>query len=152
MHLQIHRNRGPECLCEDRERLADLKPGEAFIIESLEENLYYSPLGNRLRQLGFDSGNRGLCLYQNMGKGSSAYRICGSVIALRREDAEQILIKKDPYAVCRDKNQLNMMSVRGFRIASASAGNDIWNGKMKKVTGFSLREIPMWEKVLFLIN
>lgn len=129
MHLQIHRNRGPECLCEDRERLADLNPGEAFIIESLEENLYNSSLGNRLRQLGFDSGNRGLCLYQNMGKGSSAYRICGSVIALRREDAEHILIKKDPYAEYWDKNQLTKMSVRGFRIASASAGNDIWNGR-----------------------
>ena len=72
MHLQIHRNREPECLCEDRERLADLNPGEAFIIESLEEDLYNSSLGNRLRQFGFDSGNRGLCLYQNMGKGSSA--------------------------------------------------------------------------------
>ena len=42
MHLQIHRNREPECLCEDRERLADLNPGEAFIIESLEEDLYNS--------------------------------------------------------------------------------------------------------------
>ncbi len=51
----------------------------------------------RLEQLGFRAGNQGICLYENMGKGSLAYRIQGSVIALRVEDAALVVV------VCEEK-------------------------------------------------
>lgn len=73
--------------------LSDLLPGQEFIIEDFgfkEDDESEQKLKCRLEQLGFRPGNKGICLYQNPGKGSLAFRIHGSVIALRMEDAVMI--------------------------------------------------------------
>lgn len=73
--------------------LSELLPGQEFIIDKFtfrEEEKTEQLLQCRLEQLGFRPGNKGICLYQNPGKGSLAFRIHGSVIALRTEDAAMI--------------------------------------------------------------
>lgn len=73
--------------------LSELLPGQEFIIDKFlfhQEKKGEQLLQCRLEQLGFRPKNRGICLYQNPGKGSLAFRINGSVIALRIEDAAMI--------------------------------------------------------------
>lgn len=70
--------------------LSRLVPGQEFIINGLDTKEKNAQLMYRLEQLGFQVGNQGICLYQNPGRGSLAFRINGSVIALRIEDAALI--------------------------------------------------------------
>ena len=93
LHILRIRDFGGDKMRDPYKPLAELLPGQEFIIDKFifkrkteeERRLQY-----RLEQLGFQKGKRGQCLYQNLGKGSVAFRISGSVIALRKEDAAGI--------------------------------------------------------------
>lgn len=124
---------GAEC------KLSDTEPGQEFVIKELR--FTDIRLKKRLEQLGFQTGNRGICLHQNMGKGSKVYRIQESEIALRKEDAEAItvecvgecrLLQRKPY-IWR-KNRDNAYESVWNRINCTDAddhgegGNPDWNG------------------------
>ncbi|MDD7389491.1 MAG: ferrous iron transport protein B [Lachnospiraceae bacterium] len=87
--------------------LSRLQPGQEFVINSLKTDAGYENPVHRLEQLGFRPGNTGICLYQNPGKGSLAFRINGSVIALRTEDAALI------EAVCTDERRAVCVMLAG---------------------------------------
>ena len=82
--------------------LSGVLPGQEFIIDHLDRRQENRQLIYRLEQLGFQPGNRGICLYRNPGKGSLAFRIHGSVIALRVEDAAliQVVCMEEKQTVC----------------------------------------------------
>ncbi len=50
----------------------------------------------RLRELGFSRGVAVECVGRNPGGGMSAYKLRGSVIALRREDASSVILEVLP--------------------------------------------------------
>ena len=96
-HTLVMRNSGGGIMAEsyragDAGPLSGLLPGQEFIIDCLNEEWENRELMSRLEQLGFRPAGRGICLYQNPGKGSLAFRINGSVIALRTEDAALIQV------------------------------------------------------------
>ncbi len=69
--------------------LSNLKIGETGIIrEILSANIGV----NRLFELGFTPGATVLCLRESPFKEPVAYMIKGTVIALRREDTENIIV------------------------------------------------------------
>lgn len=47
----------------------------------------------RLEDLGLTEGSEVLCLHKSPAGTPAAYEICGAVIALRREDAAQIIVE-----------------------------------------------------------
>lgn len=61
---------------------------EAVIIEIPE----HSDLSRRLLDLGFIANTKVRCVLIGPGAESAAYRIRGTIIALRKEDASQIVI------------------------------------------------------------
>ncbi|MCI8513612.1 MAG: ferrous iron transport protein A [Lachnospiraceae bacterium] len=61
---------------------------EAVIIKTPEN----SDLSRRLLDLGFITGTKVRCVLTGPGAESAAYRIRGTTIALRKEDASQIVI------------------------------------------------------------
>ena len=51
--------------------------------------------GRRLMDLGFTPGAEAVCMLAAPGDGMRAYRIRGTVIALRRKEARQIILKEE---------------------------------------------------------
>ncbi len=71
-------------------RLSHLKCGECAAVSRIDCDILTR---RRLTDLGMICGTPVICLMQSLGGGICAYRICDSVIALRREDADCISIK-----------------------------------------------------------
>lgn len=55
------------------------------------------PLKARLKELGFTKGTKIAILHDNIGSSLSAYYVRGAVIALRKEDSCNILVREDTY-------------------------------------------------------
>ena len=70
--------------------LCDLKTGEKATVDSLANE---SGMRRRLMDIGLVEGT----VVERVGKSPagdpSAYRVCGAVIALRREDAQKVLVQ-----------------------------------------------------------
>ncbi|MBR3740732.1 MAG: ferrous iron transport protein A [Clostridia bacterium] len=54
-------------------------------------------IGRRLMDLGFTPGAEAACVLSAPGNGMRAYRVRGAVIALRRKEARQIILKEESY-------------------------------------------------------
>lgn len=78
-------------------RLSDLKPGETARVLTLSPEIR-GLLRRRLLDLGFTPGARVTpVLRSSFGRGDpTAYRIRGTVIALRKEQAAQVIVEPDP--------------------------------------------------------
>ena len=103
-HILVMRDSGGDTMSDSYgagavSPLSRLTPGQEFVIDAFDAEAMDENLICRLEHLGFQAGNRGICLYRNPGKGSLAFRINGSVIALRVEDAAMIR------AVCMEKEK-----------------------------------------------
>lgn len=71
--------------------LSDLKPGMTGEVISLSNS---GAMRQRLMDLGLVEGSRVTCLGRSLWGDPAAYEICGAVIALRRADCEQILLRE----------------------------------------------------------
>ena len=71
--------------------LSDLKPGMTGEVISLSNS---GAMRQRLMDLGLVAGRRVTCLGRSLWGDPAAYEICGAVIALRRADCEQILLRE----------------------------------------------------------
>ena len=103
-HILVMRDSGGDTMSDSYgagavSPLSRLTPGQEFVIDAFDAEAMDENLICRLEHLGFQAGNRGICLYRNPGKGSLAFRINSSVIALRVEDAAMIR------AVCMEKEK-----------------------------------------------
>lgn len=74
--------------------LNNIKLDKKFIIKEINID---GNLKNRLLDLGFIKGNEITCIYESPSKNPRAYKILNSVIALRNEDAKNILVEGDKY-------------------------------------------------------
>ncbi|MDV7144051.1 FeoA domain-containing protein [Tropicimonas sp. TH_r6] len=74
-----------------RATLADLSVGDSAEIVGLKESCH-GLMRRRLLDLGFTQGARISAALSNAGDAAHAYRLRGTMIALRREQAEQVLI------------------------------------------------------------
>ena len=52
-------------------------------------------MGRRLMDLGFTQGAKAACVLAAPGNGMRAYRVRGSVIALRRREAQQVILEEE---------------------------------------------------------
>ena len=77
-------------------RLSSLREGESCIIAEL---LASGRLRSRLRGLGFIEGARAECLHRSASGDLAAYLVCGAVIALRRRDADDIIIRNAEFGM-----------------------------------------------------
>lgn len=73
-------------------QLSSLHPGESGIIQRLEDG--GRGLSGRLRDLGFTKGSRITFVYKSPLGDPSAYRIRGALIALRKEDAAAVIVRR----------------------------------------------------------
>lgn len=71
--------------------LYKLKEGEWAVIESVGDG----SIEQRLMDLGMVPGTRVRCLYRSPLKDPTAYEVRGAVIALRKEDCENVLVTKE---------------------------------------------------------
>lgn len=71
--------------------LSELKVGDRGIISSVSSE---ASIQNRLAELGFYIGEPVQCVLESPLGDPKAYRICGAVIALRKEDASNITINR----------------------------------------------------------
>ncbi len=69
--------------------LASLPIGESAVIASLAAD---TSACRRLRELGFSQGNEVHALFRAPLGDPTAYAVCGTVMALRRSDAEKIFL------------------------------------------------------------
>jgi DtxR family Mn-dependent transcriptional regulator len=84
----------PDVKEENLRRLSELKPGESAVIHGLLP----SCIGlerQRLLDLGIVKGSRITCEFTSAFKSPLAYRVRGALIALRKEQADKVLIVKD---------------------------------------------------------
>lgn len=72
--------------------LYKLKEGEWAVVESVGDG----SIQQRLMDLGMVPGTRVRCLYRSPLKDPTAYEVMGAVIALRKEDCENVLVTKEP--------------------------------------------------------
>lgn len=72
-------------------RLSALEKGETCEVIALEKN---KSIRRRLEELGVIDGTKIQCLFKSPLGDPSAYLIRGAVIALRREDADAVLIER----------------------------------------------------------
>lgn len=72
--------------------LYDIKPGEQAAVQQL---LTTGPMRRRLLDLGLVPGTRIECVGQSPSGDPKAYLIRGAAIALRSEDARNILIRQE---------------------------------------------------------
>jgi Fe2+ transport system protein FeoA len=73
--------------------LSKLRPGCRAVVV---ENRCDPALAARLEDLGLTLGSAVRCLHQAPAGSPIAYDICGAAIALRRRDADQILVGAEP--------------------------------------------------------
>lgn len=78
---------------EKSDPLADVSPGSVCQIVSLELN---GLLRRRILDLGIIPGTLIRCIRRGPSGDPTAYQVRDTLIALRREDAAQILVKKVP--------------------------------------------------------
>lgn len=71
-------------------RINDLKINEEGIIVDILD----SPLKRRLMDIGFIRGVKVKLILKNFGDNMRAYKIKGTVIALRKSDTENIFVEK----------------------------------------------------------
>ena len=71
--------------------LSELKKGEHAVIEKMDTN---GELRQRLMDMGFVEGTKIECVRISPAGDPKAYRIRGTVIAIRKEDAEKITVVK----------------------------------------------------------
>ena len=76
-----------------KNNICDLRLGEKGIIAGTELN---GALKTRLTELGFIEGEQIECVLVSPLKDPIAFKVCDLVIALRREDAKHILLRKEP--------------------------------------------------------
>ena len=78
--------------------LSSLHPGQAASIVRVFDNMPSSfdsaSIGRRLQDLGFEPGAGVVCVLEKGKNGISAFLIKGAVIALRKEDADLILVEE----------------------------------------------------------
>jgi len=74
--------------------LAELPTGKPCILDRLD---LPEDIGRRLMELGFLPGTEIIAARTAPGGGPRVYRVDGSEVALRRETAERLYIKPDPY-------------------------------------------------------
>ena len=70
--------------------LARLPVGETAVIASLDADL---PACRRLHELGFGAGHEIRPLFRAPCGDPTAYAVCGTVVALRKQDAEKIFLR-----------------------------------------------------------
>ncbi len=70
--------------------LADLKIGESCMVKSIDDSL---PIKNRLKEMGFYSQAIIDKLLVGPGGSPIAFRVCGAVLSLRKEDASKIYVE-----------------------------------------------------------
>ena len=71
--------------------MSELEPGMSGEVASLSNS---GSMRQRLQDLGLIEGSRVTCLGKSLWGDPAAYRICGAVIALRRADCAQILLRE----------------------------------------------------------
>lgn len=71
--------------------MSELQPGMSGEVISLQNS---GSMRQRLTDLGLVEGSRVTCLGRSLWGDPAAYEICGAVIALRRVDCEQILLRE----------------------------------------------------------
>lgn len=71
--------------------MSELQPGMSGEVISLQNS---GSMRQRLTDLGLVEGSRVTCLGRSLWGDPAAYEICGAVIALRRADCEQILLRE----------------------------------------------------------
>ena len=69
--------------------LSELKDGQSGVISSIHADSAFS---RRLGEMGFTSGERVQCLCRSAFGSPILYAVKGSTIALRRRDAERVVI------------------------------------------------------------
>ena len=72
--------------------LSDLQPGQEAIVEKI---LLRDNIKRRLEDLGFTRGSKVTCVFCSFSKDPVAYPVRGTLLALRKKDAKNILIKKE---------------------------------------------------------
>ena len=75
-----------------KDNICDLRLGEKGIISGIELS---GSLKTRLIELGFAEGEQVECVLVSPLKDPIAFKVCDLVMALRREDAKHILLKKN---------------------------------------------------------
>ena len=70
--------------------LASLKPGESFVVEQVGGEM---GMRRRLMDLGMIAGTKVTCLGKSPAGDPAAYLIRGTVIALRKKDANAVCIR-----------------------------------------------------------
>ena len=73
-------------------RMCDLAAGKSGVVAAISED---APLYRRLLDLGLAEGSRVTCLGRSLWGDPAAYRICGAVVGLRREDSAFVLLEVD---------------------------------------------------------
>ena len=76
-----------------RMTLSQLPPGRGGVVREIR---CAPALEMRLEDLGLTEGTEVRCLHKSPAGTPAAYEIRGAVIALRRGDAEQILVEAEP--------------------------------------------------------
>ena len=76
-----------------RMALSQLPPGTGGVVKEMR---CAPTLEMRLEDLGLTEGTEVRCLHKSPAGTPAAYEIRGAVIALRRGDAEQILVEAEP--------------------------------------------------------
>ncbi len=71
-----------------RMKLSELTPGEHAVVEDIAE----TSLTRRLRDLGLTDGTRVACVMRSPLGEPCAYAFRGSVIAMRKRDADSVLV------------------------------------------------------------
>jgi Fe2+ transport system protein FeoA len=73
--------------------LADLRKGQRCVLDRLDLS---KELAQRLMELGFLPGNEVTLGRRAPGGGPRVYRVDGSEVALRRDTAQRLFIRRDP--------------------------------------------------------
>ena len=71
--------------------MSELEPGMCGEVVAFHND---GSMCQRLQDLGLIKGSRVTCLGKSLWGDPAAYRICGAVIALRRADCTQILLRE----------------------------------------------------------
>ena len=76
------------CIC----RLWEIEPQQECVVAVNKGN---SALHMRLQELGFVEGTKVRCVGRSPGGDPCAYALRGTVMAIRRQDADQILVRRE---------------------------------------------------------
>ena len=71
--------------------LSDLQPGQEAIVQKI---LSRDDIKRRLEDLGFTKGCKVSCVFCAFAKDPVAYRVRGTLLAIRKKDAKNILMRK----------------------------------------------------------